>query len=46
MTHILEIMIAVLLVLGGVFGLIGSYGLLRLRDPMRSEEHTSELQSL
>ena len=28
-------MIAVLLVLGGVFGLIGSSGLLRLRDPMQ-----------
>jgi multicomponent K+:H+ antiporter subunit G len=30
-----EILIAALLVLGGVFGLIGSYGLLRLRDAMQ-----------
>ena len=35
MTHILEIVIAGLLVLGGLFGLIGSYGLLKLRDPMQ-----------
>jgi multicomponent K+:H+ antiporter subunit G len=35
MTDILEIVIAGLLVLGGVFGLIGSYGLLKLRDPMQ-----------
>ena len=36
MTHmILEIAIAGLLVLGGLFGLIGSYGLLKLRDPMQ-----------
>jgi multicomponent K+:H+ antiporter subunit G len=27
--------IAALLVLGGIFGLIGSYGLLKLRDPMQ-----------
>ena len=32
---ILEIFIAALLVVGGVFGLIGSYGLLKLRDPMQ-----------
>jgi multicomponent K+:H+ antiporter subunit G len=32
---IIEIVLAVLLVTGGVFGLIGSYGLLRLRDPMQ-----------
>lgn len=30
-----EIVIAVLLVLGGAFGLIGSYGLLRLKDPLQ-----------
>ena len=30
-----ELLIAALLVLGGVFGLVGSYGLLRLRDPMQ-----------
>ncbi len=36
MTHlILECVIAGFLVLGGVFGLIGSYGLLKLRDPMQ-----------
>ena len=35
MTQVLEIVIAALLVLGGLFGLIGSYGLLRLRDPMQ-----------
>ncbi len=31
----LELGIAALLVAGGVFGLIGSYGLLKLRDPMQ-----------
>lgn len=35
MTLITEIAIAALLVVGGLFGLIGSYGLLRLRDPMQ-----------
>lgn len=30
-----DIVIAVFLVIGGVFGLIGSYGLLRLKDPMQ-----------
>ena len=35
MTQVLEIVIAALLVLGGLFGLISSYGLLRLRDPMQ-----------
>ena len=35
MTAFAEILIAGLLVLGGLFGLIGSYGLLRLRDPMQ-----------
>lgn len=35
MTMIAEIAIASLLVVGGLFGLIGSYGLLRLRDPMQ-----------
>ncbi|WP_309665846.1 Na+/H+ antiporter subunit G [Tabrizicola sp.] len=30
-----EILVAALLVLGGVFGLVGSYGLLKLRDPMQ-----------
>ncbi|MGQ0566922.1 MAG: cation:proton antiporter [Gemmobacter sp.] len=31
----LEILIAGLLVLGGLFGLTGSYGLLKLRDPVQ-----------
>jgi multicomponent K+:H+ antiporter subunit G len=35
MTLIAELLIAGLLVLGGIFGLIGSYGLLRLKDPMQ-----------
>ena len=36
MTHtILEAVIAGFLVLGGLFGLIGSYGLIKLRDPMQ-----------
>jgi multicomponent K+:H+ antiporter subunit G len=30
-----ELLIAGLLVLGGIFGLIGSYGLLKLKDPMQ-----------
>ena len=36
MTQVLaEAAIAVLLVLGGIFGLIGSLGLLKLKDPMQ-----------
>ncbi|WP_431298551.1 Na+/H+ antiporter subunit G [Tabrizicola sp. BL-A-41-H6] len=35
MTLALEIIIAAFLVAGGIFGLIGSYGLLKLRDPMQ-----------
>lgn len=35
MTLALEITIAAFLVAGGIFGLIGSYGLLKLRDPMQ-----------
>lgn len=31
----IEIILSILLVLGGVFGLIGSYGLLRLGQPMQ-----------
>ena len=31
----IEILISVLLVVGGVFGLIGSYGLIRLKDRMQ-----------
>ncbi|MGE4326446.1 MAG: Na+/H+ antiporter subunit G [Pseudodonghicola sp.] len=34
MTPIFEYLIAAALVLGGVFGLIGSYGLIKLNDPM------------
>lgn len=30
-----ELLIAAMLVLGGVFGLVGSYGMLKLRDPMQ-----------
>jgi multicomponent K+:H+ antiporter subunit G len=30
-----DLLISALLVIGGVFGLIGSYGLLKLDDPMR-----------
>ncbi len=33
--QITEIVIAALLVIGGIFGLIGSFGLLKLRDPMQ-----------
>jgi multicomponent K+:H+ antiporter subunit G len=35
MTEVAEFLIAALLVLGGLFGLIGSYGLLKLKDPMQ-----------
>ncbi|MFN3605952.1 MAG: Na+/H+ antiporter subunit G [Cypionkella sp.] len=35
MQTIAEVIIAAILVLGGVFGLIGSYGLLRLKDAMQ-----------
>jgi len=35
MTVLAEFAVAALLVLGGVFALIGSYGLLKLRDPMQ-----------
>jgi multicomponent K+:H+ antiporter subunit G len=35
MTLLLEVIIAALLVLGGIFSLIGSYGLLKLRVPMQ-----------
>ncbi|HSF65503.1 MAG TPA: Na+/H+ antiporter subunit G [Paracoccaceae bacterium] len=35
MTMIAEYLIAALLVLSGVFGLVGSYGLLKLRDTMQ-----------
>lgn len=31
----LEVILAAILVLGGVFGLVGSFGLLKLRDPMQ-----------
>ena len=32
---LIEIFLAAILVMGGIFGLIGSYGLLRLKDPMQ-----------
>jgi multicomponent K+:H+ antiporter subunit G len=35
MTALAEYAIAALLVLGGIFGLIGSFGLLKLKDPMQ-----------
>lgn len=35
MTALAEIIVALLLVAGGLFGLIGSYGLLRLKDRMQ-----------
>lgn len=35
MTLFLDILISAALVVGGLFGLIGSYGLLRLREPMQ-----------
>lgn len=35
MTVAMEYAIAALLVLGGLFGLIGSFGLIKLRDPMQ-----------
>lgn len=35
MTVLSEYLIAALLVLGGIFGLIGSYGMLKLKDPMQ-----------
>jgi multicomponent K+:H+ antiporter subunit G len=35
MTTALEIIVAALLVIGGLFGVVGSYGLLRLQDRMQ-----------
>jgi len=35
MTFALELLMTVLLVIAGIFGLIGSYGLIRLRDGMQ-----------
>lgn len=35
MNMLLELLLAVLLVIGGAFGLIGSIGLLKLREPMQ-----------
>lgn len=34
METILEIAITVFLIIGGIFGIVGSYGLLKLNDPM------------
>ena len=35
MSLLIDIALAALLILSGLFGLIGSWGLLRLRDPMQ-----------
>jgi multicomponent K+:H+ antiporter subunit G len=35
MTVIVEIILALLLVVAGIFGLVGSFGLVKLSDPMR-----------
>ncbi|OZA14948.1 MAG: Na+/H+ antiporter subunit G, partial [Rhodobacterales bacterium 17-64-5] len=35
MSLAVEILISALLIIGGSFGLIGSFGLLKLRDPMQ-----------
>ena len=35
MSMVLEIVVAAILVMGGLFGVIGSWGLLRLKDPMQ-----------
>jgi multicomponent K+:H+ antiporter subunit G len=35
MTQIEEIVVAAMLVISGIFGLVGSYGLLKLDNPMR-----------
>lgn len=35
MTFALEILLSALLVIGGIFGLTGSYGLIRLKDQMQ-----------
>lgn len=35
MTMVVEYIVAALLVIGGLFGLVGSYGLLRLKDRMQ-----------
>ncbi len=35
MTLLIELLLSALLIIGGLFGLIGSFGLLKLRDPMQ-----------
>lgn len=35
MSLAVEMLLSLLLVIGGVFGLVGSYGLLKLREPMQ-----------
>jgi multicomponent K+:H+ antiporter subunit G len=35
MTLFIEILVSALLIIGGLFGLIGSFGLLKLRQPMQ-----------
>jgi multicomponent K+:H+ antiporter subunit G len=37
-----EIILSLLLILGGLFGLIGSYGLLRLKQPMQRLHATTK----
>lgn len=39
MDFLFETLIALFLIVGGIFGLVGSYGLIKLRDPM-SRLHT------
>lgn len=39
MTGLAEILISAFLIIGGFFGLVGSFGLIKLRDPM-SRLHT------
>jgi multicomponent K+:H+ antiporter subunit G len=42
----IEVILSVLLVIGGVFGLIGSYGLLRLKLPMQRLHSTTKASTV
>ncbi len=42
----IEVILSVLLVIGGVFGLIGSYGLLRLKQPMQRLHSTTKASTV
>lgn len=42
----IEVVLSVLLVLGGLFGLIGSYGLLRLKQPMQRLHSTTKASTV